>query len=560
MVLSKLDRRRTQRGAVAILVAVLAAVLLVVAALSVDLGNAWARKRQVQTQVDIAALSAGHLLPRTDTNEDDILQEVADFLNTANNRVSGQEGSVTVAQLKTPALEDGHVTFSSDGEEMRVVAPTAWVDFKLVGALSSGTDVTADATVRVFSEKPRKADLLPFLLPTDCIYGQVHLWSSGNNVFRPAPVLAVPAVIPAAAGDFNAGLGPSSANEGTTVNITVTVTGISGNLGNETPSVSFTQGSKSYTRAGTWTKATGATKTFTVVIGASDVTSTMGVWNATAAIGTKRADPVAFTVTSIPSAPTSPSETPSTPASGCPSGNVTGNFGALVSPRDVETRTQRENALNIALGLDHELAVRESGLGCEASDPDLLLDNESRDGNNCITGDQSGNGGDPGSITAGLLTGTGDTREGEYDGRLNVSRGATRAGCNGGDSTLGGVTINNDLLSCFLRPGFDLTDLTSPAPGNEQMLDTSVVDSPRFIWLPVVDNRANGWKPVLRFVPAFITDETDTNGLACNNHNCTQVKGLTVFTFDVSALPVSERSPVTDYDETIGRKIVRLID
>ena len=61
------------------MVAILATLLLVTAALSVDLGNAWARKREVQTQVDVAALSAGPCFPGRSAAEDAILAEVAAY-------------------------------------------------------------------------------------------------------------------------------------------------------------------------------------------------------------------------------------------------------------------------------------------------------------------------------------------------------------------------------------------------------------------------------------------------------------------------------------------------
>ena len=53
--------RDEQSGAVAVFVALMAVVLMVVAALSVDLGNAWARGRSVQKQADLAAVRLSDL-------------------------------------------------------------------------------------------------------------------------------------------------------------------------------------------------------------------------------------------------------------------------------------------------------------------------------------------------------------------------------------------------------------------------------------------------------------------------------------------------------------------
>ena len=52
-------RTRSEKGAIAIMVALLATVLFGCAALAVDMGNAWSRKRAVQKQVDVSALAAG---------------------------------------------------------------------------------------------------------------------------------------------------------------------------------------------------------------------------------------------------------------------------------------------------------------------------------------------------------------------------------------------------------------------------------------------------------------------------------------------------------------------
>src|SRR5262245_50331760 len=51
--------RRDERGAVAIVVTMLALVLLIMAAFAVDLGNAYVAKRDSQKHADFAALAGG---------------------------------------------------------------------------------------------------------------------------------------------------------------------------------------------------------------------------------------------------------------------------------------------------------------------------------------------------------------------------------------------------------------------------------------------------------------------------------------------------------------------
>ena len=79
-------RRRDERGAMALLMAGTMTLLVIVAAMGVDLGNAWQRKITVQKSVDVSAISAGHLLPKTSTNADAIYTEVANYLNKPSNR------------------------------------------------------------------------------------------------------------------------------------------------------------------------------------------------------------------------------------------------------------------------------------------------------------------------------------------------------------------------------------------------------------------------------------------------------------------------------------------
>ena len=94
--------RRNERGAVALFLAItLSTVLLITGALAVDLGNAWARGRDVQRQVDVAALAAApHLPVTTVADRTAAAQAVLDSMKLSNNAVSGQNlSSVTADQL-----------------------------------------------------------------------------------------------------------------------------------------------------------------------------------------------------------------------------------------------------------------------------------------------------------------------------------------------------------------------------------------------------------------------------------------------------------------------------
>ena len=131
--------------------------------------------------------------------------------------------------------------------------------------------------------------------------------------------------------------------------------------------------------------------------------------------------------------------------------SANGQFGQMYSPRDNEAADQRGLAMNIALGLDHDLypwldaPAPECGKKTQAPPSDGIQDKPSADKPNCIL-PQTGNDGP--WMLKGLITGIDGTA-----GRLNANaNGHTKSGC-GSDVTREGVLINNDRLSCYLASG-----------------------------------------------------------------------------------------------------------
>jgi hypothetical protein len=252
-------------------------------------------------------------------------------------------------------------------------------------------------------------------------------------------------------------------------------------------------------------------------------------------------------------------------------GQDRGNFGQLDSPRKGVSGTNNILALNIAEGLDHQLTpfvfatnqavTKDCGSTNKGFITGAYPDNVSQDGRNCIQG-QTGNDGK--SIYEGLIAGT----EGK-PGRLSVTRpgNSTSPLCVGrANLVFGSSTINNDLLSCFLRNGATKEQLASNEGVTEAMLDPSIVDSPRLVWLPVVyatDRAQKNFQPILEFVPAFITDETQSAGPSADNGlqvNGNSVKVMSVFVFNKDALPLPAQSPSVKYNGTLLRSIVRLVN
>lgn len=560
------------------MVALLSVIMLVAAAMSVDLGNAWVRKRQLQGQADLAALSAGDLLPATAANKDAITNRVASYLNKPENRVLGQPLAVS-ALLGDGIAANGEVTFSSDGAQLTVLAPQATVDFALAPVVGiDQVDLNASATVGVYSEVPQ--DVLPFILPSGCPYGpaDADTANSGGVASSTTGAASPGSGVNGSPRSFNATAQPDSANryeDKKTINFRVT--GVRSFTSSKAPMVQFEKRddtSKRWALPGTWTSASGdQVWTFSIIIGARDVTALQGQWSYQTSATTKQSTTVYSQVENFNVQPSNAAPPP-TPTVNC-QGSARANFGQLDSPRNPALIDQKTNlAVNIAEGLDHQLTPMVIAVADECGNPARpgeRLDNVSREGNNCVLPD-SGNDGP--ALSNGLIRGVGGFR-----GRLDSARGATRSGCNGGNASVAGTNVNNDLLSCYLIDTTTrLADLAVATPAGgfpRSLLDPAVTDSPRFVWLVEVyraDRSSKNYQPIRRFVPGFITDETlastrtsptatSENGIVCNDNRpqCTSVSALKVFTFNPDLLPVDYRSPVATYDPAIGRKLVRLV-
>jgi hypothetical protein len=598
-------RDKGESGAMAVMVGIFVVVLFTCAAMSVDLGSAWARKRAVQRQVDVSAMSAGHLLPLTATNRFDIAAEVAHYLNE--NRIDGQ-GEITAAALLNGVDADGEVTFQdSHGgacvvgcTQMTVVAPQARVDFGMARVIGfSSTNVQRSASVRVVSALPPKNKIVPFWLPTGCGFGPAVADTTGGSNFAlasTAPTLArvvqpqsaataglapLPGVWvpPLAVGTHVlAGVSPITVPQGSTT----TVSGyLISNLPNNTDRASirfYSPDGSSYVDYATQSVGGGVLSVAAFQVG-TEVTSIPGDWKVYALAVKNGNGALTVSVTSLifrvtpPVDPgPSPSDTPtaSPSATSVPVGCVgqdRGNFGQLDSPRKDGSSTQRRLGLNIALGLDHQLVPFTFDVGqpldkdCGSSAKGFIdraqADTVPLDGRNCILGDT---GNDGPAIYDGFVAGVNGV-PGRFDANVSPTT------CPGrGNATIGGKLINNDVLSCFLRNGATLASISQSSGVTGAMLDPLVVESPRFVWLPVVvatDRAQKDFQPIFDFVPAFVTDETqttaatDANGLDINGNS---VQTLRVYTFNKDALPIDEQAYSVDYDVAVHQSIVRLVN
>ncbi len=609
-------RRRDDRGAVAIIIALSVVLLFGFAAISVDLGNAWARKRASQSQSDLAALAGGQLLPKGDaSNQLAIANEVADYLNK--NQISSDQANVTGSGL----LASGAVTFPSE-TQLKVIAPESEVRFGLAAALgASKRMVTTTATVEKRALDPTPDKVLPMWLPASCVYGPVE----GDTDTDTAPPASSPAYNPASQGfaeDNNLRVTNLSINTAAfgstgTGSIDVTLENASNTaVGSPTSpnkgAIVFTFGPPTSWSPPTTVypvnldvpgKSTGTPGQQVVTIPGvgPEVTSTVGQWEVWAV---KNIDPStkiptpSGTSASVFSADEGSNKTTVDPAQGDPAlftvtgggGEVgcddseRGNFGQIDSPRTGLTgNLQKAYGYNLALGMDHKLdrfdpAVALAGGRDLNLDPECTadnaptgakIDNQVRNGNNCIYV-QSGN--DPPFLTDGLLSGMSGGPDGTVPGRLfskdtsDLCDSGEAAPVKANDGHFNWSQINRDTLSCFLKDGVTLADIAKDG-ADFDLLDEAIKESPRFFYVPVVysqDRADKKYIAIKQFAPVFLTDETLTTGATANNGvemntGGTQIFAVQVFAFNDNTIPVDPNDDDSEWYEG-GRPVIRLID
>jgi Flp pilus assembly protein TadG len=162
---SRRSGRREERGAVALIAGLVSLALLIVAALTVDIGSTWARRGELQRQADHAALFAAESLPAYDASSRlAVAQQVAYYL--CRHLVAGQQEltpsipscddttsptSATVTTFASYLLAQGWVTFP-ETDQVYVRTPPARIDYSFGRAAGvDGSTQWKEATARVAS-------------------------------------------------------------------------------------------------------------------------------------------------------------------------------------------------------------------------------------------------------------------------------------------------------------------------------------------------------------------------------------------------------------------------
>jgi Flp pilus assembly protein TadG len=550
-------RRRDERGVVALVSALVALVLMLVGALVIDLGSTWARRGQLQVQVDRAALLAAQRLPATDgpsrmTAAKYVAYYVACHVLPGQRQINPEipacpsgttPSSAAILTYAQHLLDTGAVTFPTT-TQVRVVSPEARVDYSfgpLAGVDGSTQHKIAVAKVSspgqiapvglslpcllsAAGNVPNGGDAIDGILPINYVTSgpltpggaQPTLWPSTYATAASGPVLSSVNTVP---DPVVSGSPPA----------TFTLTGSSwGNLGDV--QVWFHKGPDT----GTPVQASVNLPVVDPVTGTATVTGVLpdavmqapGTWEVKVGVippllGTREwSAPMSFDVTMASGL---------TEAIGC---------GRLLdSPRADESDPALSLQKNLQLGLDHPLGQHPNLVSVTApsltpdqavaaasdptnafacsSAPPHILDVPSPTGTpNCVR--LEGNDAWVGtSFTEGML----GAESGGLAGRLVCS---STHPCTGPTATVRGVQINDDSFEQFVvdpsllrsRMFFGLSTYVTngvPVLSPQNALSEDLYDSHRFMWVPVMSTpltpTSGGDYPILTFRPIFISQD-----------------------------------------------------
>lgn len=593
-------RPRDERGAFAVLFAISALMLFSVAALSVDLGNVYQRKREVQSQADLAATAAASKLP----DQAAVLTAVCNsaVLNgkigqtTTNCSASGAVGSSTTS-LANPACPAPSATntkayvyfFAANPYKIKVCSPGAKVSFGLAAVIPGVGDsarVQADATM-VAGTMGASAEM-PFygVGGSGCDWGPQALTDPAKGQAASGTGLPSNLATPTT-GSVNQNTAIAAISPTQVPTLTATVLKITGTSLAKVTEVGFyreTTETPSKVEPGPLVSSSDSTgKTVTVTLPAtSPLLAQEGLWYVRVYETGNNASQTGWSKTALVLRV-------GDPVISCGAVSSSGNFGSLVLPRTDSNKSTSGGwtANDIATGPQPPLSLSvhdqaASPWTCVAGGTGVRYSTTTgtptlTPRTNCLTTD-------PGltsvATTAGFITGTTLA-----NGRL--ANKPTSTGVLGGRScgpghtsasrTVAGVSINNDTLSCFLvNPDTTVGTISSSTYSGGTALDPAIFRSPRFCLVPIFQADPSRGRSlnysITDFRPCFITNETTAsswnsqqfaggtgtnNGLTMNAAG-TKIETLGVVFFNRNALPNSGGS-VGDYTG-IGPLAVQMVD
>ena len=548
--------QRDDSGAVAVLFALLSVVLLSVAALGVDLGNAWQTKRQVEAGADLATEAgvgvAGANLPKTGgvhdcgygtagaLSTDQSVKDIATYLasqayplprsgsdttayNALTTSLPGQLTDCSMANGEvvygTPVRSGSTWTVTYNKNQLSLVSPPKWVAFGLAGIMGfSGTNVNGVATMEI--QSPKMATL-PFYAFSGCDYGPQTLQQPNNGQS-------------ASAANLDSATDPQPASANTTQITSISPTSYPVDPTNQFTEplvLNMTNVNGTITDVGFFESGNvGAgpvpvtTTNFTVNAAKTQLTIpdlpalTRGVsgvqefWYLRVKIGGQWS--AVYVGNGGNQTLNAPVLTIGDPPLVCAQGSSSGNFGTVLLSHAGYSGWDKIGAANVATGLDSTLAIypvaaRQADGTCSSAQPQTVLWTGA--GTNCVDTDtgMSANVATGGFLGLGSSAVSGNQYLLKPNGKTKCANGGTTQAT----TVLMGQTINNDTLTCFFTNGTvhvgDVDNATYTQTG--PVISDAIYDSPRFGYVPVLPVQpANGGSnkyQIIDFRACFITDQ-----------------------------------------------------
>ncbi|MFC7493414.1 MULTISPECIES: pilus assembly protein TadG-related protein [unclassified Nocardioides] len=546
------NRERDERGATALLAALLALVMFGLGAVVVDVGQAWAKRSLLQTSVDLAVMAAAAELTSDGACNPEVVDKATEFLVTkTENTVAGQY-PIDLGG----GQDDGDGWIHCEGWKVTLQAPASRVDYTLAEAVSDDdhVDVAAQASAQIMS--PGQSASLPMYAVAGCDTGHQQLSDPPPG---PPPAVTPPALVPDGTAQIrNLVVTPSEAPAGSVAPFAVTVTGqVKGGIAaGATGQVTFNDaaGGASIPAGTPVTLPTGGGgwNDFTINL----PTVPQAVLDANGISWVRVKVVTGATTDFSPTAEAEPFTVGDLLFCG---GMVSGNFGTLEIARSSGSPSTWLE-MNMIDGIEPALQINASNaVPCSPVDSDHTPTSPT----DCL-------GTDPGfpneAATDGLVNGSGG-RPGRLD--HDTTPGCDRTG--GSSRTNTAPALNDDVLSCFITGGHSIGDVVAGVP---QILSADILRSPRFFMLPVIPvqaaNGASGAYPIVDFRPGFITEESlaATSGSpgAVTGHNgvhfhSNHVEELNVVLFDEAALPETAPAVGGEVEYTgSGTKVIVLVD
>jgi hypothetical protein len=613
--------RHDESGAVAVMFALLAVMLMSLAALGTDIGNEVDRHTNTQTQADFAAFAAAQKMTSTATAGSVVSPTIAAAVAAALNANQPQDDKtppgkpadcvknktcVAAADLTDGNTDNGELNYTNAG--LQVTAPRHWVDFGMARIMGfQGSYVGAQATVNIFSPGLR---VLPMFAVLGCDYGLQTLADPANGHDTPVtPTLAFNSETNNTKIQTPPGLTLQDSTGQTVNSITLNSTGnkvtINAKNWDHSYYVGFFRGDDTTPSlvqtvvvpgavpgSGTGYNANPATN---VTVNIPDsVAATQAAWYVRIYddLGAdKGANPITTPHTGTwSSASEALGIRVGSAVLQCAQGSSDGNFGTLKLPR-TDVPTSGALPVNIAAGLQAPLSLTKHQQWATDSPPGKCFDGVNsavtspgnngtlNKGTNCVGTDTglAANDATQGLITGsngfpGLLT-TKGTAPGCAPNHSSNNRSVTINGTGGGT-----FSIDDSTLTCyFTNTTTSIADIATASYNKGAVLDKSIVDDPRFVWVPVVavkpDCGSCANYSIIDIRPGFITDQqpisastknstagqngvTADNGVSVANNGITSLK---VVFFNIDAMPRDVNDNVIDY-LGVGQPIVRLVN